>query len=805
MIDENLEKPLVIQEPVQAIKKQNLNLRKLSFSWQQISLGGILLLSACLNLLLLNPASYTNEYYASAVRSMLVNWHNFLYNAYDPGGFITVDKPPVALWFQTASAWLFGYNGVSILLPSALAGVGSVLLVYLLVKRGFGPLAGLASAFVLAITPVFVVMSRHNNPESLLIFFMLLGAWGISRATDKGRFSWLIFAVAMMGVAFNVKMLEAFIVLPAFYLTYLLFASTKWWKRIVHLGLATVVLVIISLSWAVIVDATPANQRPYIGSSSDNTVMNLIFNYNGLNRIEGQNQGGGFNRNGNQPGGFPPNGNSAPQGGFQQSGGFQPPNRGPQNGNTRPGGFGGGGMNGVIAGQAGPLRMFDQTLAGEAGWLLPMALAGIVLAAIQNWRRYPTWQERKKRYQVLLLASGWLLTFMLVFSMAEGLFHSYYLVMLAPGVAALSGISIEALWYSYCQGGWQRWLLPLALLVTAVFQLNILSLYSDWNRTLALIMVVIELVSASGLLGLPRLSKSLASEWSGGVAAAGFLGLCLAPAAWAISAIVKKSYTNETLPTAVPAGTNTNSGFTRNAINGLLDNLLHNWNSWLTLLVVGLLALVGLALALRFMLHQTRGKRRFSQWLTVTSGAVVVILGVSLTLTSLPEVASASSGSTNPVSSGMIGNPQMMLSNSDKLITFLEANRDGRTYLLATTSSQNASPIIIKTGQPVMALGGFQGSDQVVNAATFSHMVQDNVIRYVLLDSGGGGFGRMGTGSGQSATSWIQQNCKVVDVTLWSDTSGNTSTASTNQNNFGGRNGFQSSSSGQLYDCALQG
>ncbi|NWJ98000.1 MAG: glycosyltransferase family 39 protein [Chloroflexi bacterium] len=774
----------VLQEPLVSEKVEDKNVsRKDHFSWEQIGLGGILLLSAFLNLILLDPANYTNEYYAAAVRSMLANWHNFFYNAFDPGGYITLDKPPVALWFETVSAWLFGYNGVTILLPSALAGVGSVALLYLMVKRVFGPIAGLSSAFVLAITPIAVVMNRHNNPESLLLFFMLLGAWAISQATAKGRSAWLILAVAMIGVAFNIKMLEAFIVLPTFYLLYFLLTPIKWWKRFVHLTAATLVLVVVSLSWAVLVDLTPASQRPYIGSSSDNTVMNLIFNYNGLNRIEGQNPGG----NGTPPGGLP-------QGGSRQNppGGFPLPQiPGFPDGNIRPPGGGGGLGGGIIAGQAGPLRMFDPSLAGEAGWLLPLALVGMVLATLQNWRRFPKGKERARRYQALLLWSGWLLTFMVVFSMAEGIFHSYYQVMLAPGIAALSGISIEALWYSYRRGGWQKWFLPLVLVITGVFEFNILSLYSDWNRTLALVMIGVELICATTLLAGPRLVRLAGFKWASWVAAVGFMALCAAPVAWAINAIQKKSYTNETLPTAVPAGaTAFNSGNSKN----LLSSLQANWNVWLTALVVGLIVLAGLALVLRFFLRQIKGYRRMDQLTTLASVVVVVLLGLSLVLTSLPPVAVANNSA--PTSSGMIGNPQMLLSNNTKLIAFLEANQNGRTYLLATTSSQNASPIIIKTGQPVMALGGFQGSDPAMTAPKFAQLVTDNVVRYVLLDGGGGG-GRMGGGS-QAVTSWVQQNCTVVDTSLWSDTS---SSGTTSRNNFGG---FQPNSSGQLYDCATQ-
>ncbi|MEI7554479.1 glycosyltransferase family 39 protein [Candidatus Chlorohelix sp.] len=752
----------ILQETKIENQARQRTARNITISWQQVSFGGILLLSALLNLSLLKADYYTNEYYSAAVRSMLQNWHNFFFNAYDPGGFITIDKPPVALWLQTSSAWLFGYNGVSLILPSALAAVGSVALLYHMVSRYFGTIAGLASAFILAITPVFVVMSRHNNPESLLIFFMLVGAWALSRATAKGSIAWLSLSTAMIGVAFNIKMLEAFIALPAFYLVYLLLAPVKWWKRIIHLVLPTIILAAVSLSWAVVVDLTPTDQRPYIGSSSTNSVLNLIFDYNGLNRIESQNAGNAGNRNGNPPVGFPQPSGNQPTDGVR---GNPPP---VNNGNTRPGG---GGMNGVIAGQAGPFRMFDSSLAGEAGWLLPLALVGIALAAIQYRRRFPAGQIRRQRYQNLLLWSGWLLTFMAVFSMAGGIFHSYYLVMLSPGIAALGGIALEALWYAYRKGSWQRLLLPLVFLATAIFQFNILSLYSDWNRTLSLAVFGIELICAVALLALTILVRPLSNKLASIIAGVGFAGLCATPLVWSINAILNKSYTNETLPTAVPTGSNTSNG----GIN-LLNNLLKNWNMWLTILVVALVSLVTIMLLVRFALKNARILQTYGKALTIATLIIIASLGISLSFGALPP---ASATNAAPISSGMIGNPTMELKATDQLLAYLEANRGNSAYLLVTTSSQNASAIIINTGQPVMALGGFMGSDQTVTAQQFAQMVKNNVVRFVLLDNSGG----LGRSSSQSVTGWVQQNCSTVSSQVWS---GSTSV----------------NSQGQLYKCA---
>src|SRR4051812_48643963 len=189
----------VVQEPAQEtilIKTTGLlQRRRLAFTWHQIGLGAILLLSACLNLIRLDQQGYTNEFYAAAVRSMTVNWHNFFFNSFDPGGYITIDKPPVAFWFQAISAGIFGFNGVSILLPSAIAGVVSVYLVYLTVKRVFGPTAGFLSALALVVPPFFVVMDRHNNPESMLVLSLVIAAWAMTHATEKGKWGWFFLSV----------------------------------------------------------------------------------------------------------------------------------------------------------------------------------------------------------------------------------------------------------------------------------------------------------------------------------------------------------------------------------------------------------------------------------------------------------------------------------------------------------------------------------------------------------------------------------------------------------------------------------
>src|SRR5437868_8381350 len=255
-------------------------------AWHHLALGGITLISVFMNFFQLGQNGF-GSYYPAAVRSMMDNWHNFFFASYDPGGFVTIDKPPVGFWLQVISAKLFGFTPFSVLLPQALAGVLSVILLYSLVRRHFGVTAGLLAALALALSPISVVTNRNITIDSTLALILLVGAWAVLRAAETGRLRWLLLSAAVVGIGFNVKMLEAYLVVPAYGLLYLLAAPVSVWKRIGHLALAGVVLLVVSLSWITAVDLTPASQRPYVGSTQDNSELNLALGYNGIERLLG--------------------------------------------------------------------------------------------------------------------------------------------------------------------------------------------------------------------------------------------------------------------------------------------------------------------------------------------------------------------------------------------------------------------------------------------------------------------------------------------------------------------------------------
>src|SRR5213594_619404 len=245
----------------------------------------VLAVAAALRLWRLSQNGFGNEYYTAGVRSMSLSWHNFLYNSFDPAGFISVDKPPVALWIQVASVKLFGFHALSVLIPQALEGVAAVWILFHLVRARFGAPAGLLAALFLALTPVSVAIDRSSNHDSALVLVLLLASGALLRAAESGDRRWLVAAFALIGLGFNVKMLAAFVVLPAFVAVYLAGSVRPWRARLAEVALAGVVLTGVSLAWPLAYDLTPPEQRPYAGTTDRNSVLELAIGPYGIGRF----------------------------------------------------------------------------------------------------------------------------------------------------------------------------------------------------------------------------------------------------------------------------------------------------------------------------------------------------------------------------------------------------------------------------------------------------------------------------------------------------------------------------------------
>jgi 4-amino-4-deoxy-L-arabinose transferase-like glycosyltransferase len=692
-------------------------MKKIKFTKETFALSLILILSAILNFSNLSIEGYANQYYAAGVKSMTMSLKNFFFVSFDPAGFVTIDKPPLGFWIQAISAKIFGFSGWSIILPQALAGVISVALIYHIVKKSFGTSAGLISSLCLAVTPIFVAVSRNNTVDNLLVLTLLFACMALQKAAEKGKLKYLIVSLVLMGVGFNIKMLQAYMIAPALYITYLLSSSVSIKKRIAHLTLGTLVLLLVSLSWASVVDLVPKESRPFIGSSTNNTVMELIAGHNGLERLgiggigipkgrqqRNDGQGSGQFRNvadsiSNGTQGQPPQGmtgvapnNDGPRGMGPGIGdkNMQPPNRG--------------GFGGTFGGEekASITRLFSKnSLSDQISWFLPIAVFGFIAAAIKEKLKSPFDNQRKLS---LVLWFMWLLPAFIYFSYTKGLFHPYYLTMIAPPIAALAGIGAVTMWQLYKEAGWKSWILPMGIIVNGLVQILILSYYYDISSISKAITIALSALcfTSSIILIVINLSNNQNTKLKKILAGISLIGLLIAPTAWSFTTIFYPM-----------SGTFPSAGL------GLIPN------------------------------------RRMENF----SG-----------------------------------------DNTTKLIEFLRANKSNEKYLLVVPSAMNyASEIIIKTGEPVMTLGGFSGSDKIITLSQFKQLVNEGVVRYAIV-SGGGPDGN------NEITNWIKENGKLVSENEWGGSSnindGTSNSDNKNPTELQGQRGFEFGGRNQieLYD-----
>ncbi len=460
---------------------------------------GLLGLTAVLNLWNLSINAWANTYYSAAVRSMAGSWHDFLFASMDRAGLMTVDKPPLSLWVQALSVRVFGYHPLSVLVPQALMGVAAVGLLYDLVRRRFGRPAGFAAGLVLALTPVVVAVSRHNNPDELMLLCSVAALWCFGRALEDGRTRWLVLAGVAVGLGFETKMGVALFTVPGIALAWIWVrvlgeptrrARLRTFGRLLWGGLA---MAGVGLAWPLLVTLTPASDRPWVSGTADNSIWSLIFGYNGVGRVAGQ-QGG--------PGGGP----------------------------------GGGGPGGsTFGGPTGPFRLVGSALGDQAGWLLGFALvSGLGLVVITRLRR------RDPRTGWLIAVGGAFACTGAVFSFASGIFHPYYVSLLAPLGAALVGAGVgEAL-----RSGGPRWLGAAAIAGGALSELAVLGTIDGLNWATPLVIAGAGL----GAVALVWLTRPRPRAVALAVALAALLA---PPAAWALDTLGHSE--GSTFPAGGPA------------------------------------------------------------------------------------------------------------------------------------------------------------------------------------------------------------------------------------------------------------
>jgi 4-amino-4-deoxy-L-arabinose transferase-like glycosyltransferase len=457
---------------------------------------GVVGIAAVLNLWGLSLNGWANTFYSAAVRSMTTSWHDFLFASLDKSGLQTVDKPPLALWVQALSARLFGFNSLSILVPQALMGAAAAGLIYDLTRRRFGRPAGFAAGIALATTPIIVAVSRHNNPDELLILCCVAALWFALRALEDGRTRWLVLSGICVGLGFETKMGVALMVVPGIAAAYLWVAPRGRLAALRQLIAGGASLAVVGLAWPVLVTLTPAADRPWISGTSDNSIWSLILNYNGVGRITGQ--------------------TGAP--------------------------LGGGG--GAFGGATGVFRLLQSGLGDQAGWLLGFAIvagAGVLVAS--RLRRSDA------RTGWLIVIGGAFLTSAIVFSFSKGIFHPYYVSFLAPFVAALVGAGVgQALPGTRSA----RIVAPLSIAAGAVTELVVLGNLGgslSWAKPL-----VIGVAGGSAVLLAVRLSVRIRML----ALAVALAALFAAPATWAAETIGHA--TSSTFPTGGPASASMGPG-----------------------------------------------------------------------------------------------------------------------------------------------------------------------------------------------------------------------------------------------------
>ncbi|CAN5245830.1 hypothetical protein BH11ACT3_BH11ACT3_06470 [soil metagenome] len=425
-------------------------------TWERPALLGLLAATAALYLVNLAASGWANSFYSAAAQAGSVNWEAFFYGASDAGNSITVDKPPMSLWFMALSVRIFGLSSFAILLPEALMGVATVGVIYAAVRRRFSAGTALLAGAALAITPVAALMFRFNNPDALLVLLISLASYFTVRGIEDGRIRWVLWAGTMVGFAFLTKQLQAFLILPVLAGVYLWMAPHRFGTRLLH-ALAALGAVVVSAGWWVaIVELVPASMRPYIGGSQNNSFLELTFGYNGFGRLTGEEVGSVTGGGGGQP-------------------------------------------TGGMWGSTGINRLFIGDIGGQITWLLPAAFALIVVALLLL-RRAPRVSVRRA---IVVVFAGWLVVTFLAFSFMAGIFHAYYTVALAPPLAAVFAIGVGMLWHHRAKL-WARIASAIVVLGTAGWAVSLLSGSPEWMPWLKFVIAALGVAGAVLLVLPPR-------------------------------------------------------------------------------------------------------------------------------------------------------------------------------------------------------------------------------------------------------------------------------------------------------------
>jgi 4-amino-4-deoxy-L-arabinose transferase-like glycosyltransferase len=631
-------------------------------AWVRPAFVAVLALAAVLYLWNLTVSGYANTYYSAAALAGSQSWSAWFFGSFDANNFITVDKPPLSTMLMGLSVRLFGMSSWSILLPEALTGVATVGVLFLAVKRSFGPAAATIAAVVMALTPAAALIFRFNNPDALLTLLFVVSAWALLRSLENGSYRWMALAATCIGLAFLTKYLQAYLVLPGYALVFGFSANTTLRRRIVGLGVALAVVLVTSGWWVAIVQMLPAADRPFIGGSTTGSPLDLIFGYDGLGRIFGASGPGG-------------------------------------------GGAGGGGFSGSV----GPLRLFNDQMFGQIAWFIPLAVLCLVVGLYQR-----RWAHRTDLALAgYLLWGSWFVVTAIVFSYMSGIIHSYYAVALAPAIAALVGAGLVDLWGSRMRIWIGGIAVGMVCLGTAWFGSTLLDRTPSFDPGLGTVAIVLAALALVALVvaSLPAIAERVpVKRLALAAAAVGVFATLLAPAAYAIDTTGIAYGGGD--PHPGPGATSDIGG--QGGPGGIAGGLPGGASA---------------------------------------GGAGGVPNGgpTGQTATGLPGDGGGLGGNTS----------------DSALLQYLVANRGSARWIVAANSAQEAGSIEIATGLPVMAMGGFTGSDPAPTLAQLKSYIASGKLRFVLASGGqgGGGLGAPGasTTDGTDRTSWVTSTCKLVN------------------------------------------
>ncbi len=468
-----------IREPTGGRTRARARLRAGDHAGVTLATAGVLGLAAVLYIVNLTVSGYANVYYSGAAWAASQSWSAWFMGAIDPASFITIDKPPLATMVMGLSVRLFGLSSAAILLPQALMGVATVALTMATVRRTFGAPASIVAGLVTALTPAAVLMFRYNNPDALLTLLLVGAAYAVVRSLESGRLRWVVLAGVLVGFAFNTKFLQAYLVLPAFAVTFALFAPGSLRRRVAGLAVAIVSVAASSAWWVAAMELIPATARAYIGGSASNSALDLVIGFDGLGRIFGQ------------------------------------------------GGAGGGGQGGGFSGDPGFLRLFNSELGGQVGWLLPASIAGLI-AGLASRLRAPRTDLARAGF---VMWGVWLAVHAVIFSFMSGVIHSYYVVVMAPAVGALVGGGLVAAWNARRSVPWAGAGIGLVMLGSAGVAALTLGRTPDFAPGLGAAALAVTAMVLPILALRPRADRSRAQLVAVGL---GFVMLLAGPAAYAV-------------------------------------------------------------------------------------------------------------------------------------------------------------------------------------------------------------------------------------------------------------------------------